>query len=76
MSSIAYNVHSPPVISFYSSTVFVRSGYTEEKALFASLGFGALNFVFAIPAVFLVDTFGRRSLLLSVSTKRSSAFQR
>ncbi|BEI86646.1 hypothetical protein CcaverHIS002_0609330 [Cutaneotrichosporon cavernicola] len=53
------------IISFYSSTVFVRSGYTVEQALFASLGFGALNFVCTIPAIFLVDTFGRRSLLLS-----------
>jgi MFS family permease len=53
------------IISFYSSTVFVRSGYSEEQALFASLGFGALNFVCTIPAIFLIDTFGRRSLLLS-----------
>jgi MFS family permease len=38
---------------------------TDRQALFASLGFGALNFVFAIPAVPAIDTFGRRSLLLS-----------
>lgn len=29
-----------------------------------SLGFGIINFVFAIPAFFLMDTIGRRSLLL------------
>lgn len=53
------------IISFYSSTVFVESGSTTRQALYASLGFGALNFAFAIPAVFIIDTFGRRSLLLS-----------
>jgi MFS family permease len=53
------------IISFYSSTVFVESGFSDKQALYASLGFGALNFTFAIPALFTIDTFGRRSLLLS-----------
>ncbi|KAG7544309.1 hypothetical protein FFLO_03270 [Filobasidium floriforme] len=53
------------IISFYSSTVFVEGGASQDNALFASLGFGAVNFVFAIPAVWLIDSFGRRSLLLS-----------
>jgi hypothetical protein len=35
--------HAGPVISFYSSTVFVDGGFTETQALYASLGFGALN---------------------------------
>lgn len=30
----------------------------------ASLGFGAVNFVFAWPAIFTIDTYGRRTLLL------------
>ncbi|WRT68778.1 uncharacterized protein IL334_005758 [Kwoniella shivajii] len=53
------------IIAFYSSTIFVESGYTNSQALFASLGFGAVNFVFAFPAIFTIDTFGRRSLLLA-----------
>ncbi|KAJ7178181.1 sugar transporter-like protein [Mycena filopes] len=52
------------IISFYSSTIFVDGGFTPTQALYASLGFGALNFVFATPALFLIDSFGRRSLLL------------
>jgi predicted MFS family arabinose efflux permease len=28
------------------------------------MGFGILNFVFALPAVWFIDTWGRRSLLL------------
>ncbi|CAD6890757.1 unnamed protein product [Tilletia controversa] len=52
------------IIAFYSSTVFKTAGFTERNALYASLGFGALNWVFALPGVFTIDTFGRRSLLL------------
>ncbi|KAJ7742574.1 sugar transporter-like protein [Mycena metata] len=52
------------IIGFYSSTIFVDGGFSPTQALYASLGFGALNFVFAIPALFLIDSFGRRSLLL------------
>ncbi|SNX87241.1 related to HXT5 - Hexose transporter with moderate affinity for glucose [Melanopsichium pennsylvanicum] len=44
--------------------VFAESGSTSRQALYASLGFGAINFVFAFPALFTIDTFGRRSLLL------------
>ncbi|OCF41126.1 hypothetical protein I317_05040 [Kwoniella heveanensis CBS 569] len=51
-------------IAFYSSTIFVDGGASVEDALYASLGFGALNFVFTWPAVFTIDTFGRRSLNL------------
>ncbi|KIM73043.1 hypothetical protein PILCRDRAFT_81426 [Piloderma croceum F 1598] len=52
------------IIAFYSSTVFSEAGYTDRQALFASLGFGAVNFLFGFPALFTIDTFGRRSLLL------------
>jgi sugar porter (SP) family MFS transporter len=52
------------IIAFYSSTVFAQAGYTNRQALFVSLGFGAVNFLFAFPAVFTIDTFGRRTLLL------------
>ena len=33
-------------------------------ALLASFGFGIVNFVFAFPALWTIDTFGRRALLL------------
>ncbi|KAJ7197411.1 putative facilitated glucose transporter [Mycena pura] len=53
------------IISFYSSTIFTNVGYTADQALFASLGYGALQFVFTIPTVFLIDTKGRRTLTLT-----------
>ncbi|KAL7413582.1 hypothetical protein BDY24DRAFT_406962 [Mrakia frigida] len=52
------------IIAFYSSTIFVLGGSTQKQALFASLGFGAVNFVFAFPAIFTIDRYGRRALLL------------
>ena len=52
------------IIAFYSSTVFVNAGASNLTALLASFGFGLVNFVFAWPAVWTIDTWGRRALLL------------
>jgi len=52
------------IIAFYSSSVFAQGGFSTKEALYASLGFGAINFLFAFPALFTIDSFGRRSLLL------------
>ncbi|GAW18372.1 hypothetical protein EKO27_g11329 [Xylaria grammica] len=52
------------IIAFYSSTVFKEAGFTQFNALLASFGFGAVNWLFAFPAFWTIDTFGRRSLLL------------
>uniref|UniRef100_A0A8H8CPB0 Major facilitator superfamily (MFS) profile domain-containing protein n=1 Tax=Psilocybe cubensis TaxID=181762 RepID=A0A8H8CPB0_PSICU len=52
------------IIAFYSSTIFVNAGYSTKSALLASFGFGLVNWVFAFPAVWTIDTFGRRNLLL------------
>ncbi|KAJ5239427.1 hypothetical protein N7468_004046 [Penicillium chermesinum] len=52
------------VIAYYSTTIFQDSGYGLSNALLASMGTGILNWVFALPAVFTIDTWGRRNLLL------------
>jgi len=52
------------IIAFYSSTIFKEGGATAKEALIASFGFGLVNFLFAWPAVWTIDTFGRRGLLL------------
>lgn len=52
------------IIAFYSSTVFSEAGASNLNALLASFGFGLVNFVFAWPAVWTIDTWGRRALLL------------
>ncbi|CZR53000.1 probable transporter (major facilitator superfamily) [Phialocephala subalpina] len=52
------------VIAYYSSQIFLDANLSEVSALAASLGWGVINFLFAIPAVYTIDTFGRRNLLL------------
>ncbi|KAJ5735526.1 uncharacterized protein N7483_000651 [Penicillium malachiteum] len=52
------------IIAFYSSTVFSQAGASKTGALLASWGFGLMNFIFAIPALWTIDSWGRRALLL------------
>lgn len=52
------------IISFYSSTIFADANFSTFGALMASTVFGFVNFVGAFPAVWTMDTLGRRSLLL------------
>lgn len=64
------------VIAYYSSGIFLKTGGGDSKssandpsllpgALACSLGFGIINWLFAIPAIYTIDTFGRRNLLLT-----------
>ncbi|KAI9371895.1 hypothetical protein BJX61DRAFT_553392 [Aspergillus egyptiacus] len=52
------------IVAFYSSTIFSNAGASYSESLWASWGFGLVNFLFAFPAIWTIDTFGRRSLLL------------
>ncbi|THW99870.1 putative MFS myo-inositol transporter [Aureobasidium pullulans] len=52
------------VIAYYSSQIFVDAGFTEQRALLASMGTGIINWLFAIPGILTIDTKGRRWLLL------------
>jgi len=54
------------VTAYYSSTILKdHAHYSDQSALLFSMGFGIINFLFAIPAVWTIDSFGRRNLLLS-----------
>ncbi|KAJ4307189.1 hypothetical protein N0V88_000568 [Collariella sp. IMI 366227] len=53
------------VIAYFSSEIFREAGYSDVEALAASLGFGVINWLFALPAFYTIDTFGRRNLLLT-----------
>lgn len=52
------------VIAYYSTSIFQRAGLGRTRALLASMGGGLINWIFAIPAIYTIDTFGRRNLLL------------
>ncbi|CAN8100368.1 unnamed protein product [Discula destructiva] len=53
------------VIAYYSSEIFISSGFTRPQALLASLGTGIINWLFAIPGMVTIDSRGRRWLLLT-----------
>ncbi|KAE9401625.1 hypothetical protein BT96DRAFT_991975 [Gymnopus androsaceus JB14] len=52
-------------IAYYSSNIFTEAHFTQIQALLASFGFGMINWIFAFPAIWTIDTFGRRNLLLT-----------
>ena len=52
------------VIAYYSTAIFIEAGFSRSVALTVSLGCGIANFVGAIPALYTIDKFGRRNLLL------------
>lgn len=52
------------VLAYYSSQIFLDANFSEVSALGASVGWGVINWLFAIPAFYTIDTFGRRNLLL------------
>lgn len=52
------------VIAYYSTDIFMSGGFSQSNALLVSLGTGIVNWLFAIPAIYTIDTFGRRNLLL------------
>ncbi|EAA62935.1 hypothetical protein AN3210.2 [Aspergillus nidulans FGSC A4] len=52
-------------IMYYSSSMFTDAGFSRENALLVSLGCGITNWLFAVPAIYTIDTFGRRNLLLT-----------
>ncbi|PCG96148.1 General substrate transporter [Penicillium occitanis (nom. inval.)] len=52
------------IVAFYSSSIFSKAGASAMSSNWASWGFGLVNFAFAFPAIFTIDTYGRRALLL------------
>lgn len=51
-------------IAFNSSTILEQAGAKDLEFFLTSRGFGLVNFLFAWPATWTIDTFGRRTLLL------------
>ncbi|KAK2064412.1 hypothetical protein LY76DRAFT_532982 [Colletotrichum caudatum] len=52
------------VLAFYSGTLFSRAGVAKRESMIFSLGYGAVNFVFGLPAIRTIDTLGRRKWLM------------
>ncbi|KZL78704.1 sugar transporter [Colletotrichum tofieldiae] len=52
------------VLAFHSGTLFSRAGVEKRTSMVFSLGYGAVNFVFGLPAIRTIDTLGRRKWLM------------
>lgn len=52
------------IIAYYSTSIYVAANFSRPNALLVSMGGGIINWLFAIPAIYTIDTFGRRNLLL------------
>jgi len=53
------------VIAYYSTSIFLQAGFSRTSALLVTMGTGLVNWLFAAPALYTIDTFGRRNLLLT-----------
>ncbi|KAJ7594737.1 hypothetical protein C8J56DRAFT_885248 [Mycena floridula] len=53
-----------PASLVLTKILVVAANYSQKSALLASFGFGLVNWLGAFPAVWTIDTFGRRNLLL------------
>jgi MFS family permease len=53
------------VIAYYSTAIFESANIPRRDALWVSFATGVTNWLFAIPAIYTIDTFGRRNLLLT-----------
>ena len=50
------------IIAFYSTTVFKEASMTEFQAMLGSFGFGLVNWLFAFPAFWTIDTVSHSQL--------------
>ncbi|KAJ5080918.1 hypothetical protein N7456_013628 [Penicillium angulare] len=53
------------ILAYYSSAIFMDANLRAESALLVSLGWGMVNWIGSIPAIYIIDTYGRRNLLLT-----------
>ncbi|KAF3223837.1 hypothetical protein TWF679_000272 [Orbilia oligospora] len=62
------------IMAFYSSSIFEAAGASPKESLIASMGFGLINFLFAWPAVFTIDTYGPHIALIALFVYIFTAF--
>lgn len=51
-------------LMYFAPRIFQMAGLSQGIALLQSVGIGITNFIFTVAALFLIDKFGRRTLLL------------
>ncbi|KAK6079389.1 polyol transporter 2-like protein 2 [Seiridium cupressi] len=64
IAALAQQLCGINILAFYSGTFFNIFANDKSTAMYFSIGFGFLNFSFALPAIRRIDTMGRRKWLL------------
>ena len=52
------------IVVYYGPSILERAGFEKNSAFLFQVGFGTINLVFTIVAIFIIDRFGRRPLLI------------
>lgn len=56
------------VVLYYAPTIFKRLGFGNDAAMYQTVIMGFVNIIFTLVAIFTVDKFGRKPLLIIGST--------
>ena len=56
------------IVVYYGPEILKAAGYAKEGAFLAQVGFGLINLIFTIVALCVIDSWGRRPLLLTGMT--------
>jgi len=52
------------IVIYYGPSILEQAGFAKNSAFLFQVGFGAINLIFTIIALFVIDRFGRRPLLI------------
>ena len=52
------------IVVYYGPSILEQAGFEKNAAFLCQVGFGVINLVFTIVALFIIDRFGRRPLLI------------
>ncbi|MBN2211164.1 MAG: sugar porter family MFS transporter [Sedimentisphaerales bacterium] len=64
MLSVFGQMSGVNIVIYYGPTILKQAGFPEQTALQVQVFFGLVNLVFTIVALFIIDRFGRRPLLI------------
>ena len=53
------------IVVYYGPVILEAAGYAKEGAFLAQVGFGLINLIFTVVALCVIDSWGRRPLLLT-----------
>jgi SP family arabinose:H+ symporter-like MFS transporter len=65
MLSVFGQLSGVNIVIYYGPIILAAAGFAEVATLLGQVGFGLINLIFTVLAIFLIDRLGRRPLLIS-----------